>query len=418
MSEAQTPPEELPVLREPADGPARIVDSPAGLEQLARELRGGTGPVGLDTERAHGFRYRTSAYLVQLRREGVGSVLVDPVPLGIPADLSVLGEALDGVEWVLHAASQDLPSLREAKMLPTSLFDTELAGRLLNLPRVGLGPLIEAEFGVRLLKEHSAADWSSRPMPADWLTYASLDVELLIPLRDRLAEKLAAAGKLGWAQEEFAWLVEHAGAEQAEREDPWRRTGGMHQLRNPAQLAVVRELWTERDKIARKLDKGPAKILIDAAISALAARVDAKNRTWPTRADLRSIDGFNRRYARRYESSWVAALERAKALTPSARPPMRLAHDGPPAQPRSWEARHPEAFARWHAVRPAELEVAERVDVPAENLLSPAILRQLAWEPPATVTPDTVAEHLRAHGARAWQAGLLAEPLAAALSKA
>lgn len=407
---------DLPVLAEPADGPARVVATHEDLQTLADQLRRGSGPVGLDTERAHGFRYRASAYLVQLRREDVGTVLVDPVPFGIPADLSVLGKALTGTQWVLHAASQDLPCLAEAKMFPTSLFDTELAGRLLNLPRVGLGPLIEQEFGVRLLKEHSAADWSVRPLPEDWLTYAALDVELLIPLREVLRTQLEKAGKLAWAEEEFAWLAAHAGDVPSDRVDPWRRTAGLHTLKTPTQLAVVRELWQAREEIARKLDKGPAKILIDNAMTALASRVDVKANRWPGRDDIRSIDGFNRRYARRYESTWVTALEKAKALTRAALPPTRLAHTGPPQQPRSWENRHPDEFARWQAVRPVQLEVAESVDVPPENLLSPATLRWLAWQPPSAVTPDTVADALRSHGAREWQISLLARPLAEVLA--
>lgn len=408
--------DDLPLLTEPADGAPRIVADEAGLADVCRQLAAGHSPVGLDTERAHGFRYRSSAYLVQLRSPETGTVLVDPVPFGIPADLSVLGAALAKRQWILHAASQDLPCLREAGMLPSTLFDTELAGRLLNLPRVGLGPLIEREFGVRLLKEHSAADWSSRPLTADWLSYAALDVELLIPLREHLIAQLEAAGKDEWARQEFAHLVVHADDEPEVREDPWRRTSGMHALRQPAQLALVRELWQARDEIAQRLDKGPAKILLDRAISALAELVDARKNEWPDRAALRRIDGFNRRYARRFESNWVDAIERVKAMPRSQWPPLRLSHDGPPAQPRTWESRHPDEYRRWQLVRPVQLEVAKTLDVPPENLLSPAALRQLAWTPPPRVSAATVGDALAEAGARPWQVEHLAGPLAAALS--
>src|SRR3954464_2435624 len=157
-----------PVLepREPVPEP---VATRAAFEDAVALLAAGTGPVAVDAERASGYRYSARAYLVQLRREGAGTVLVDPIACG--GDLTVLGEALRGVEWVLHAASQDLACLAEVGMRPDSLFDTELAGRLVAYPRVGLGPLTEQLLGVRLQKGHGAADWSRRPLPADWLTY-------------------------------------------------------------------------------------------------------------------------------------------------------------------------------------------------------------------------------------------------------
>ena len=157
----------------------------------------GSGPVAVDAERASGYRYGQRAYLVQLRREGAGTALIDPVAC---PDLSGLGEALSGVEWVLHAATQDLPCLREIGMVPTRLFDTELAGRLAGFPRVGLGAMVEGVLGFVLEKGHSAVDWSTRPLPEPWLRYAALDVELLVDLRDALEKELDRQGKLEWAR--------------------------------------------------------------------------------------------------------------------------------------------------------------------------------------------------------------------------
>ena len=162
------------------------------LADVAQKLAAGTGPVAVDAERASGFRYSQRAYLVQLRRAGAGTVLIDPIPLS--SDLHELDPVLTGPEWVLHAASQDLPCLAEVGLAPTSLFDTELAGRLAGLPRVGLGPLVEQLLGLSLEKGHGAADWSRRPLPDDWLVYAALDVEVLAELRDVLAALLAEQG--------------------------------------------------------------------------------------------------------------------------------------------------------------------------------------------------------------------------------
>ena len=114
-------------------------------------------------------------------------------------------------------------------MVPPTLFDTELAGRLLGHRRVGLGTLIEEYFGQRLLKEHSAADWSTRPLPEPWLEYAALDVEVLVELRDHMQSELEKAGKWEWAQQEFDHLL---GFEPTVRVDAWRRTSGLHKLRS------------------------------------------------------------------------------------------------------------------------------------------------------------------------------------------
>src|SRR6266566_2218916 len=191
---------DVPVLREPRDGVPAPVTSAAELADAVADLAGGDGPVAVDAERASGYRYGQRAYLVQLRRAGAGTVLVDPV--GLP-DLSSVGEVLADAEWILHAANQDLACLAELGLRPPRLFDTELAGRLLGDERVALGTMVERHLGIRLEKGHSAADWSTRPLPRDWLVYAALDVELLIALRDALAKELADAGKTEWARQEF-----------------------------------------------------------------------------------------------------------------------------------------------------------------------------------------------------------------------
>ena len=117
--------------------------------------------------------------------------------------LAKLGELLATDEWILHAATQDLACLAEVGLVPTKLFDTELGSRLAGLPRVGLGAVVAELLGLHLAKEHSAADWSTRPIPQDWLVYAALDVELLPDLRDALAAVLETAGKTQIAEQEY-----------------------------------------------------------------------------------------------------------------------------------------------------------------------------------------------------------------------
>ena len=124
---------------EPREGIPPVIADETALARVIAAFEAGSGPVAVDAERASGYRYGQRAYLVQLRREGAGTALIDPVAC---PDLSALGDALSGVEWVLHAATQDLPCLREIGMVPTRLFDTELAGRLAGFPRVGLGAMV------------------------------------------------------------------------------------------------------------------------------------------------------------------------------------------------------------------------------------------------------------------------------------
>src|SRR5690625_2046483 len=187
-------------LTEPAGGVPEVIDSPEELRSALRAFDDAHGPVAIDAERASGYRYGQRAYLIQIRRDGAGTALIDPLAF---SDLAQVNEAIADAEWVLHAANQDLPSLREVKLHPPALFDTELAGRLLGRQKVGLGTMVENELGLSLAKEHSAADWSTRPLPQSWLRYAALDVEVLIELRHLLEQELRTTGKLQWALEEF-----------------------------------------------------------------------------------------------------------------------------------------------------------------------------------------------------------------------
>ena len=181
-----------------------VIDTISELTSAMVRLRSGTGPFGVDAERASGFRYSNRAYLIQVSRRGGGTHLIDPTAF---TDLSQLNELLATDEWILHAATQDLACLAEVGLVPTALFDTELGSRLAGLPRVGLAAVTAELLGLHLAKEHSAADWSTRPIPGDWLTYAALDVEYLPDLRDALAERLDAAGKATIAHQEFANLL-------------------------------------------------------------------------------------------------------------------------------------------------------------------------------------------------------------------
>ncbi|MFE7585319.1 HRDC domain-containing protein [Streptomyces gardneri] len=395
----------LPIpLLEPREGIPPVVETEDALAEVIAAFAAGTGPVAVDAERASGYRYGQRAYLVQLRREGAGTALIDPV--GCP-DLSGLGEALSGTEWILHAATQDLPCLRDIGMLPTSLFDTELAGRLAGFPRVGLGAMVESVLGYALEKGHSAVDWSTRPLPEPWLRYAALDVELLVDLRDALEKELDRQGKLEWAHQEFDAIASAPPA--PPRKDPWRRTSGMHKVRRRRQMAVVRELWTARDKVAQRRDVSPGKVLSDAAIveAALAVPVNV--------AALTTLPGFGNRMGRRQLEQWQAAVDRARALPESELPQPGAQVAGPPP-PRAWADKDPVAAARLAAARTAVSALAEELNLPQENLITPDTVRRVCWEPPSPADADGVAAALAGHGARPWQVGLVTPLLVEALT--
>nr|WP_236655818.1 ribonuclease D [Streptacidiphilus jiangxiensis] len=378
-------------LLEPSEGIPPVVADEAALAAIVDRFAQGHGPVAIDAERASGYRYGQRAYLVQLRREGSGSTLIDPVAC---PDLSALGAVLADVEWVLHAANQDLPCLAELGMRPTRLFDTELAGRLAGFPRVGLGPMVENVLGLSLEKGHSAVDWSTRPLPEPWLRYAALDVEVLVELRDALERELADQQKLEWAQQEFAAIV--AAPPPPPRVDPWRRTSGVHKVRRRRQLAAVRELWQTRDRVARERDVSPGRVLSDAAIVAAALAMPANINA------LQAVAGFGPRVHRRALEQWIAAIDAARAVPEAQLPPATAAHEGPPP-PRAWADKDPLAAARLSSARAAVTTLAERLHLPQENLVTPELVRRLAWAPPTRVTVESVADALSALGARAWQ---------------
>ena len=406
---APEPPEPAPLL-ELRDGLPPVVDTAEAYARVVEAFAAGTGPVAIDAERASGYRYSARAYLVQLRREGSGTALIDPIAFD---DLSALHDALGDAEWILHAATQDLSCLAEVGLRPTTLFDTELAGRLLGYPRVGLATLVETVVGSSLRKEHSAVDWSTRPLPEPWLDYAALDVEALLELREALGRELEETGKDAWAREEFAHLVTAAPA--GPRQDPWRRTSGMHRARGRRALAAVRELWEARDAIAARRDVTPGRIIPDSAI------VEAANALPRDKATLLAVRGFRGRGAERYAHQWVEALRVARALPDEELPPVAARYDGPPP-PRAWADRDPVAAGRLAKARESLKALADSHDMPVENLLTPDYVRRVMWEPPqpdeGEDLSDLVAQRLTALGARPWQVELARGPLTDAITTA
>lgn len=400
------------LLTAPYAGLPDLVDTEERFQKMLLELAAGTGPFAVDAERASGYRYSARAYLIQIKRTDGGLHLLDPIPFGVDNPLfTELNNLWRDDEVILHASTQDLPCLRELGLNPQRLFDTELAGRIVGLPRVGLGALVESLLNIGLAKEHSAQDWSIRPLPEDWLNYAALDVELLIELKSEIEKLLQAAGKERWAQEEFAAIL--AAPPSPKRIDPWRRTTGIHKVKRRQQLAVVKALWEARDDLAAHLDISPGRIFSDLAISTVA--LSCESAPILTKRDLEKVLKPIGLRARWFENTprWLKAIAAALELPEDELPPLRLKSDAlPPIK--LWRDRFPEAYIPLsHARHEMSLKAAE-LEIPVENLLSPELIRQIAWRRPAEAD---IAPLLRELGARPWQIEIAQPILAKALEE-
>jgi ribonuclease D len=364
--------------------PVFVIDSREDYLAAVAAIAAGEGPIAIDAERASGFRYSQRAYLIQIFRRGSGTFLFDPPAIGSFSELNDV----------------DLSCLREVDLDPTRLFDTELGARLAGLPRVGLGTVVEELLGIHLAKEHSAADWSTRPLPQSWLVYAALDVELLVDVREIMGDMLADAGKARIAEEEFAAVL--ARDLKPVREQPWRRLSGMHSIRGLRNLAVARELWLARDAYAREIDTAPGRLVPDSALVAAARTLPESKRA------LVGLKEFTGRASRSQIDRWWAAIQ--AGLTTDDMPVARVSGEVIPP-PRVWSDKNPDADKRLKAARAALTEVSTEINIPLENVLTPELLRRLAWTPPAELTLETVSATLAEMGARPWQVDAAAETI-------
>jgi ribonuclease D len=390
--------EETPPLP-PATASASIVlvEDRTAFRHALDGLLEGSGPLALDAERASGFRYSSRAYLVQAHREGTPNYLIDPVGVGALDDIT---HELSDLEWIIHAAHQDLPCLRETGINPVTLFDTELGARLAGLPRVGLQGVMEDVLGLSLAKEHSAADWSTRPLPEPWLNYAALDVEYLPQVRNEIHRILSEQDKWDIAAEEFQAqlsLTPHS-----PRSEPWRRLSGLHQIRGARKLAIARELWETREAYAEEIDTAPGRLVPDRALVA-AVLADP-----PTKKELAALKSFHGRASRSELDRWWDAIDRGR--TTENLPEARTPSEGPPP-PRIWSDKNPVAWARLNGAKEELSRLGEERSIPSENLLTPDFLRRLCWDAPADISPEGIRQTLLDKGARVWQVDIVSEAL-------
>ncbi len=393
-------PEELPLLDSPR-AHVLFVEDEATLSAAIKNLQNGLGPLAVDAERASGFKYSQRAYLVQFHREGSEIYLVDPIALA-EKDLETLANFTNSQEWILHAATQDMPCLAELGLHPAALFDTELISRLLGFERVGLGAVCELALQMRLAKEHSAADWSTRPLPESWLNYAALDVDVLPQMRNYLLEKIAEQDKTEIVNQEMHHLLGFK--PKARKTDRWRGMSGIQELREPRQLAIAKALWEARETLALRLDVSPGRLVPDRSL------IHAALSQPRSKSVLANDRAFNGRASRSYLDVWWAAIDSGSHTREL--PPMRISASGIPNH-RNWPTKFPLANARLVAAKEVIAKVSEERSIPPENLLSPDSLRQLCFEPDG-YEADEIGPQLARLVARQWQIALLSEPISQA----
>ena len=243
-----------------------VITEQGDLEALARDLLR-EEIIAVDTEADSFYHYYDKTCLVQIATKK-HAWLIDPLALDGPAELAPLGAVFSSpdVRKVFHAGEYDLFVLkRDCGFTFANLFDTMISAQLLGYPAIGLAALIEHHFGTRLPKDEQRSDWSRRPLTERQLEYAVSDVLYLIRLSDKLGRELEKAGRLGWAEAEFAALTRREWPEREFDRLGYLRIKGAREL-DPTQLAVLRELFLLRDARAREIDRPPFKVLANRAL--------------------------------------------------------------------------------------------------------------------------------------------------------
>jgi len=400
----------------PRNGLPKLIEDEASFAQAISNLAAGSGPLAIDAERASGYRYSQRAYLIQIFRDGGGLHLIDPIPLKNSKLWDTFNENFSSQEWVIHASTQDLPCLIGVGLKPKKLFDTELGARIAGCERVGLGPLAESLLQLQLAKEHSAVDWSIRPLKSEWLNYAALDVDILLEIRDAIEGMLIEQNKLDWAKQDFAAILKNYDNyifSDEPKADRWRRTSGMHKVRDRLTLTIVRDLWISRNELASELDIAPGRVLADEAIITLAITCPkdleavAKTIGWRTKLEA---PPFNR---------WLKTINQALDTPLDDQPEYKVASQSLPPI-RVWKEKNPIGYARLTHARALLLEISNELKIPQENLVTPELVRKLCWQDPPINTEqhlEYVEKSLAQMGARSWQIEQIKNKIAFALGQ-
>ena len=354
-----------------------------------------TTEIALDTEGDSLHHYPERLALVQIGLPDGRVWLVDPIAVTDLAPLAPMFTA-PARTLVLHAGDNDLVHLKRRYGLTfASVFDTAIAARFLGGKALGLDVLLETHLAVTLPPSRQKDDWSRRPLDTAQLTYAAADVQHLFALRARLTEELQRAGRLSWVEEECAALAAQPAPERPADPDAWLGVKGARDL--PARgLAVLRELFTLREELARAADRPPFKILGEDTLLRIAQALPTDS------AALGAISGVTPRVHGRWGTALLGAVQRGLALDEAELPVI-------PRRPRpvipGAMSRRIDKLRRWRTIAVEHIGLEPGVVLP--NRLITAV---------AAAAPRTLDELEAVEGVRHWRVQTLGRELLAALA--
>ncbi|MFN7955997.1 MAG: HRDC domain-containing protein [bacterium] len=325
------------------------VETPAELERAVARWSGAP-ELALDTEFVFERTYWPRPGLVQLA-VGDEIALVDAVAL---PDLSALAGLLlaDETQKLVHAGGGDALLLeRTAGVRPRPVFDVQVGAAFCGLGiSLPLDALVLALRGVTLGKHQTRTDWTRRPLSDEQVRYAAEDVVHLAPIAAELRVRLAALGRLAWAEEDSQAAV----AAEPGADDPaqaWLRLRGIERF-PAAALARARALAFWRDTEARRRDLPKTFLLRDETLLELARRPVADPE------QLARARGFDPRRHAPFATAILAVLATADAAAPHL-DPLRNRASSPPRQLDEKVAAAVEIVARDLAL-PTELLLSRR----------------------------------------------------------
>jgi ribonuclease D len=320
-----------------------------GLKTLANTLAG-QNVIAVDTESNSLFAYQEQVCLIQFTAADV-DYLVDPFGFD---DLSPLGPIFSNpaIEKVFHAAEYDLICLkRDFGFEFQNLFDTMQAARILGKPGLGLGTMIEEEFGIHVDKRLQRANWARRPLSSEMMAYARMDTHYLVSLRDMLRNELVEKDRWDLAEEDFRRLTfAHAGNHE---NGNWWKISGAQDL-TPRQAAVLMQLCDYREERAKAMDQPPFRVLSNQTLIELARIMPRK------RSDLNNVPGLPPKLIDRYAEGLLEAVERGIVGPPAYRPMLSR-----PSDEVLWRL---ESLRNWRKVTARELSVESDIVLPRDAM--------------------------------------------------
>jgi ribonuclease D len=229
----------------------------------------------LDTEADSLHAYPEKLCLVQITIPPECDELIDPLA---DLNLSPLWDALEDRELIMHGSDYDLRLFRKwHHFVPSRVFDTMIAARLLGEPQFGLHALVKKFLGVELDKASQKADWGQRPLTARMIDYAKNDTRHLKALSDLLRARLEELGRTTWQEESCAKLVADCAAAPPPDPEIWR-VKGSHLLSQRA-MAVLKAVFEWRELQALAANRPPFFILSPETMCGI-AELSANGQDW------------------------------------------------------------------------------------------------------------------------------------------